>query len=261
MLSHFWWRLTEADTMSGGVKGCLTVFVLVVGTVLVLAWWGTTSPRTLHCRRTVIVDTPEGKRSGSSVVEVKTYFPGGLTRAQGYAVISRDQGEATAVDLGGRGLLFATIASEERLTNALAHGTSFGCYDPFPREKFSGRSSAGASANDEYAAYHDELNKQKPKGEVPFKYLPILVRFRDLHNPASVERVDPSDLAASFGSGVKFDRISIEITDAPVTKRIEEVLPWLASHDSQRLSSRPLAHTGNPAVELLTYDDFRRLPQ
>jgi hypothetical protein len=251
--------------MSGGAKGCLSAFVLLVGAVLVLGWWivdgSTTSPRTLRCRRTVIVDTPEGKRSGSSVVEVKTYFPGGLTRAQGYAVTSKDQGEATVVDLGARGLLFVTLASEERLTNALAHGTSFGCYAPFPREKFRGKFGDHTSPNEEYAAYHDELNRQKPKGDMPFKYLPMLVRFRDVHDPASVERVDPSDLAASFGSGVKFDRMSIEITDAPVTKRIEAVLPWLASHDSQRLSARPLAHRDNPAVELLTYDDFRRLLQ
>jgi hypothetical protein len=207
------------------------------------------------------VDTPEGMRSGSSVVEVTTYFPGGLTRAQGYAVTSRAQGEATVVDLGARGLLFATLADEEALTNAGSHGTSFGCYAPFPREKFSGNSGGGASANDEYAAYHDELNKQKPKGEVPFKYLPILVRFRDPHDPGSAERVNPSDLAASFGVGVKFDRMSIEITDAPVTKGIEAMLPWLASPNSQRLSPRPLARTGNPAVELLMYNDFRRLAQ
>jgi hypothetical protein len=58
------------------------------------------------------VDTPEGKRSGSSVVEDKVYFTGGLTRAQGYGVLSRVQGEATVIDLGARGMLFVTLADE-----------------------------------------------------------------------------------------------------------------------------------------------------
>jgi hypothetical protein len=251
--------------MSGGAKGYLTAFVLLLGAVLVLGWWvfdgSTTRPRTLHCRRTFTVDTPEGKHSGSSVVEDSVYFPGGLTRAQDYGVLSRVQGEATVVDLGARGLLFATLADEGRLINAVAHGTSLGCQTPFPREKFHGKADASVSPNGEYAAYFDGLNTQKPKGDVPFKYLPMFVRFRDLHDPASVERVDPSDLAASFGAGVKFERMSIEITNAPVSKGIEAVLPWLASPHSQRLSSRPLALTDNPAVELLDYTDFRRLPQ
>jgi hypothetical protein len=245
--------------MGVGAKLGLTV----LGAIAALGWWvfdgSTTRPRTLHCRRTLTVETPEGERLGSSVVEITDYFPGGLTRAQGYAVISKAQGEATVIDLGARGLLFATLADEKRLTNAVAHSTSLGCFDAFPRENF--RSNSGVSAsNDEYAAYIDELNNQKPKGDVPFKYLPMMVRFRDLHDPSSVERVDPSDLAASFGAGVKFERMSIEITDAPVSKSIEAVLPWLASSHSQRLSSRPLVLTNNSAVELLDFTDLRRLP-
>lgn len=251
--------------MNGRVKGCLGGLVLLVGAVLVLGWWvvdgSTTWPRTIRCRRTLTVDTPEGKRSGSSVVEDTIYFPGGLARAQGYAVVSRTQGEATVVDLGERGLLFATLADAERLIHAQAHGTSLGCQAPFPREKFGVKPGTGISPNDEVATYMDELNRQKPNGDVPFKYLPMFVRFRDLHDPASVEQVDPSDLATSFGAGVKFERLSIEITDDVVTKHIGTVLPWLANRDTRRLSSRPLARSNNPAVELLNYDDFRSSSQ
>jgi hypothetical protein len=107
----------------------------------------------------------------------------------------------------------------------------------------------------------DELNKQKPSGDMPFKYLPMFVRFRDLHDPATVEQVDPTDVAAGFGAGVKLERLRIEITDAAVTKNIEKVLPWLANRDSPRLSARPLAPSNNPAVELLNYDDLRIVSQ
>jgi hypothetical protein len=251
--------------VSGAARGCLTAFVLVAGTVLVLSWWifdgSTTWPRTLHCRRTLIVDTPEGQRSGSNVVELKTYFPGGLTRAQDYAVIGRGQGEATVVDLGARGILFAALASEKVLASGGAGSFSAGYEAPFPREKFPGKFERGGSADDEYVDYLDELNRQKPKGDVPLKYLPMLVRFRDPQDPASVERVDPADLAASFGPGVKLDRMSIEITDAPVTKGIEAVLPWLTTRESQRLiPPRPRVFSGLPPVNKLTDNDFRRFP-
>jgi hypothetical protein len=252
--------------MSSGVKGCLTALALLVGAILFVGWYifdgSTTLPRTLRCRQTLTVDTPEGQRSGSSVVETKIHFPGGLTRAQGYAVIGRGQGEATIVDLGARGPLFATFASEKSLASGGAGSFNAACEAPFPREKFPGKFRQGGSANDEYTAYLDELNRQKPKGDVPFKYLPMLVRFRDPRDPASVERVDPSDLAASFGAGVKLDRMSIEITDAPITKGIETVLPWLATRESQRLIPPPPGVlSGLPPVYKLADYDFRRLPE
>ena len=53
-----------------------------------------------------------------------------------------------------------------------------------------------------------------------------LVRFGDIKNPETVERVDRNDLAKSFGPGVSSKRATIEITDDPVTTGIEQRLPW-----------------------------------
>jgi hypothetical protein len=249
--------------MSPGTRRFLAAFVLIIAPVLFMGWWildgSTTWPRTLRCRRVVTVDTPEGQRSGSNVVELEIHFLGGMTRALGHAVRGEGRGEATVVDLGPRGLLFATVASEKALASG---GVEFsaGCEAPFPREKFSGKQAG--STDDEYVDYLDELNRQKPRGDVPFKYLPMLVRFRDPNDPASVERVDPSDLAVSFGPGVKLDRMSIEIIDAPATKGIEAVLPWLTSREPQRLRPPPPGTvSGTPLVSLLTDNDFRKLPR
>ena len=94
---------------------------------------------------------------------------------------------------------------------------------------------------------------------MPFKYLPMLVRFRDPSDPTSVERVDPADLAASFEPGVKSDRMIIEITDASVTKGIETALPWLARGESQRLIAPPPGVlSGLPPINNLTDIDFRK---
>ena len=52
--------------------------------------------------------------------------------------------------------------------------------------------------------------------------IPMLVRFRDIDDPKSVEEVDPEDLAKSFGPGVKLARVTIEMTRDPVTKGIKK---------------------------------------
>jgi len=54
---------------------------------------------------------------------------------------------------------------------------------------------------------------------------PMLVTFGDLDDPASVERVDPDDLAAIFGEGVALKRITVQLTDDPVTTGTRMRLP------------------------------------
>ena len=253
--------------MSNGAKGCLTVVAIVAAAILALGWLifdgSTTWPRTIHYRLTLVVDTPEGERSGSSVVQIKTRFPGGLTRAQGWGITTAVLGEATMVDLGPRGLLFALLVSEKELASG---GT--GLYSlPFSSDDYPGKYPNNDGSNAQAASFFDELNRIKPKAEMLLNDLPMLVRFRDPKDQTSIERVDPSDLSASFGSGVKLKRATVEITDDPVTKTIGARLPWLAKdmYAPRLLTTppnwglRPLSET--PLVYLLTYDNFRSLYQ
>ncbi|MDR4487070.1 MAG: hypothetical protein R3B83_06040 [Nitrospirales bacterium] len=56
----------------------------------------------------------------------------------------------------------------------------------------------------------------------------LLVTFTDLTDPTTVKKVDPENLAATLGPGVSLKRITLEITDEPVTEgKIEQVLGWL----------------------------------
>lgn len=255
--------------MNSRAKGRLKAFAVAAAAITALGGWvldgSTTKPRTIRSRLTIVVETPEGERSGSSVTQNMTSFPGGLTRAQGYAIWGKLVGEALVVDLGPRGLLFATLESP----SALARG-GLGSYNaalaPFPQERFRGEAREDMSENDKYAAYFDEVNRLKPKGELSFKDLPVLVRFRDPKDSASVELVDPLNLAVSFGPGVTLKRAFVEITDDPITKGIETRLPWLASSKVSPLlvpadlSKGLRAMSEVPLVEHLRYDDFRRLP-
>ena len=73
-----------------------------------------------------------------------------------------------------------------------------------------------------------ELETMRGTREVPRDRWPLLVTFTDIDDPASVLKVDPDNLAASFGPGVALKRITLEITDENVTKgKVETVLGWL----------------------------------
>ncbi|MEP4423828.1 MAG: hypothetical protein ABJ354_20510, partial [Nitratireductor sp.] len=64
--------------------------------------------------------------------------------------------------------------------------------------------------------------------EVAREAYPLLVTFTDIADPTTVRRVDPDDLAATFGPGVALKRITLEITDEKVTEgRVKAVLGWM----------------------------------
>jgi len=75
------------------------------------------------------------------------------------------------------------------------------------------------------------LAKLRIRREMPKKLYPLLVTFADIDDPKTVRRVDPDDLAASFGPGVALKSISIEITGEKVTTgKVEQVLGWLGEY-------------------------------
>ena len=245
---------------NGYAKGCLTTFVLAAAIIALGLWALSGDKRTLRSRLTLVVETPEGDRSGSSVSQVTILSPGPCNRAIGFGSlgIEGEEGEAVVIDLGARGILFATLAREkDRRSGGL------GMYDaglaPFPREKFRGEIGKGLCSEDEYAAYLDEVQRRKPRGDLAFKHLPILVRFQDTNDPSSVEQVDPFDLAKSFGQDVRLKQAFVEITDDPLTKEIQSRLPWLTTDPRLRLIPRQGLYTlaESSTIELLEYDDFR----
>lgn len=66
---------------------------------------------------------------------------------------------------------------------------------------------------------------------MPEVQYPMLVTFDDIADPASVKLVDPADLAASFGPGVRLKAVTLEVTDEPVTEgRVKGVLGWLPDY-------------------------------
>jgi hypothetical protein len=155
---------------------------------------------------------------GSGVIEVTREDTSAVFGAMGGvgAIIT---GEAVTLDLAPRGKLFALLrghnpaVAEDQAFPAYAFLHAFG--DQLDRKLSPIEQMRG-------------LQKQGPKTELPSRLLPMLVRFRDINDPKTVEQVDPQNLAASFGPGVSLRRVTMEITDDSVTGGIEQELPWLA---------------------------------
>jgi hypothetical protein len=208
--------------------------------ICAVGWWlfvGTTIlPRNMHVKLTLYVDTPEGERVGSSVSEIKAVFRDGPLREINQTFLDVTHGEATVVDLGARGVLFSTLRGYQS-----GGGVYWDEYFRMVQAAFPNRitNSPPYEGNANTAKYFDDLNARKPKADLDFGDLPILVRFRDIGAPLSIARVDPNDLAANFGSGVRLKRATLEIVDAPVTEQVAQILPILR-HPAGVIFSDPM---------------------
>jgi hypothetical protein len=157
-------------------------------------------------RMTVEVESPAGLKSGSSVMEITSYKAVALT-AQEHAGGGGLRGEAVVVDLPG-GPIFVLLQNDGhgqplgvRVTSALT-----------PDAKF--------NSVDDYVATVGHLGGlfASAKAELPRKDWPLMVRFRDIQDPKSVESVNPE------ATGVK--RIVVETTGDDVTVGVGKWLSW-----------------------------------
>ncbi|MBZ0164879.1 MAG: hypothetical protein K8H74_19480 [Notoacmeibacter sp.] len=157
-----------------------------------------------HQKLTVSVETPAGVVSGSAVTRIVANFGEQLMSASevNYGVT----GEATVVEVAPGRILFALLdGSEERFYRAV-------------------REQLPTSKRGEWLALIPLI-----EGAVELRHenYPLMVTFTDIADPKTVKRVDPDNLAASFGPGYRLASVTLEITDEPVTEgRVEQVLGW-----------------------------------
>ncbi len=168
---------------------------LVVLAVAAVGLAGCQDKHEWHQKLTVVVDTPSGKVSGSSVIAISATF--GQVPLTEKEVWYRVTGEATVVEVAPGRYLFALLdGSQERYYRAV-------------RDKLE-RMDRG------------EWLKSIPNMEgvitLKPKNYPLLVTFANVNNPKSVQRINPRDLAASFGKGYKLNRITLEISNEPITE-------------------------------------------
>lgn len=178
-------------------------------------------------RITVEVDTPEGMRSGSSVWETRQWEGSGIPDR---SIRSAVKGEAVVVDLPG-GSMFALLRAQDMNVNYASNIVYSHLLDhPDPGVQMSREA-------DGFAGNMRAIAKVKPAFELYPDEYPLLVRFRDTKDPASVEKVDPADLAASFGPGARLRRITVAVTDDAVTTGIENRFAWWSEYRERHFNS------------------------
>jgi hypothetical protein len=177
----------------------------------------------LRYRMTVEVETPAGLKTGSSVLE-STLISGPNTGGAS-GLQSTLKGEAVAVDLPGGQTLFALLSSpsqhsasdyqDQLFNDALLAGAV--SVPPMPRLYKSA----------EWVEMRKVASEIKPALTLPPALYPMLVWFKDIRDPKSVEAVEPRALAVTFGAGVTLKRITLAVTSDAVTTGIEKRLAWL----------------------------------
>jgi|JI8StandDraft_2_1071088.scaffolds.fasta_scaffold119900_2 hypothetical protein len=201
-------------------------------------------------RLTVEVETPDGLKTGSSVIEVRQMIGRSTMGGFNEQIFYKIRGEAAAVDLPGGRTLYALLRSGDDVEWAAR-------VIPF----------LAPNAGDENRL--DDLLLLKGKKELPRTWppgghlserpaYPTLVTFTDEAEPTSVMLIDPDDLAATFGKGAKLKRVTAELTDDLVTSGIEKRLWWLSEYPEPRLDPNYRGSTNPNLSQSLWHGDFRK---
>ena len=230
---------------------CAIIVLLGFCSVRVLFGGSTTS---LNQRLTAVVDTPAGEVRGSSVVKIsKTETMGPLVLMEARGVSSKTRGEAVALEVLPGRWLFALLSGDDDgkgnagqlAYHAVRHGET---HNPSDRN---------------YEADMHDLRAQPRNTPVPIppEAYPLLVTFDDITKPETVREVDPSNLAATFGEGVRLRGMTLEVTREGVTEgQLKGLLGWLGRDPGRRLIPGDGRTTAVPFARKVSYGDFLAAP-
>jgi hypothetical protein len=207
-------------------------------------------------RMTVEVDTPQGVRTGSSVIEVVRRDYGWVPIRPGPRHSFEVRGEAAFVDIGAGRNIIALMAHD-------AHAQDVDQMVSLVVEAY------GHFKWDEDAW----AGRKTMQGPVDLKppLIPTLITFSDLTDPATAQvvyatqivetrdergnlRRDPRVVVDRFsevlGADVRFRRAWIQTTNDPVSSGIEAKLGWLARMKAEGLGGRIDTHPGRFTINV-----------
>jgi hypothetical protein len=166
-------------------------------------------------RLTIVVETPTGEVNGSSVTRVvNTETSGSLVLPEARGVRNAVTGEAVVIEVAPGRYLFALLGGSDDQYRDASHWV-------YPAYNLGDAGSYSAAMSIVQAQPYDTPVPLPPEG------WPLMVTFTDIADPTSVASVDPADLAASFGEGVRLKAVTLEITRAEVTTgRLKKILSW-----------------------------------
>jgi hypothetical protein len=198
-------------------------------------------------KMTVEVETPQGPRTGSSVRELIYHANEGGWFPLGESCASMTmQGEAVVVDIAPGQALFALLTGASGESDYASRIADRAIVDP--------KTGTGWDRTPRRV----ELWPAAPKTPklVNTDPRPQLVHFRDSRDPKSVAAVDPAHLDAAFGPGVRLKRITVQVTNEPVTRGIEGRLANMKITPERSLDENFKSTTTPTLAQRLGYSDF-----
>ncbi|MBY3255811.1 hypothetical protein HFO09_08950 [Rhizobium laguerreae] len=193
---------------------------------------------------TVIVETPHGVRTGSSVQSVVWHESPSWAHLgdSGGWFSSELHGEAAVVEVAADKYLFALLKTYDDPAG-----------DKVFRPAIAKSQSAIVDRRSEIRAENDAIESSRETREIPKSAFPTLVTFETISDPSTARQVDPENLASEFGNGYRLKSIELTITTEPQTSgRLKQVLgsdffqKWAAQFnatikDAAAFSKRPFA--------------------
>lgn len=162
---------------------------------------------------TLTISTPSGLIEASGVRQIdatKSYF----NFAQSGGNYWTRTGEALVVDLGEGRYLFAPPKGWPDLAREM--------------------SAKGIIRSSLELEHQSEIRSQVAPISVPIERMLWMATFADLTDPNSIQGVDAQDLAATFGAGYALTRVTLQVTEDPLTEgRVRQVLGWLRGYNGR----------------------------
>jgi hypothetical protein len=215
--------------MKQNTNSRVAAFLIFLAASFGLAFWWVGQPPAGYewtQKLTVEIVTPEGEKSGSSVQHVR-WTTASFLLGEGRDGPSADGtviGEAAVVDLGGGRYLFALLSGTRGLWGNAETIASFAFWGM-----------DRAAGTQEGLEYLTALPKGSRAVLDPGNY-PLLVTFDHINDPKTVRQVDPANLAASFGAGVKLKEIRLEMVGDAPTSNLGNLLKWLSDYPEPPLA-------------------------
>lgn len=198
---------------------------------LTLAGCGEKSSR-YRQKITVVVDTPNGVRTGSSVIEVGyAEKPAWAQSFGGNGFWAR--GEAVVVDIAPGKTLYATLAPMSSPESDIAWYQSWLIISAL-HAGVKSKPPIHLDKHDFSIAAHHEIGNLQLKIILPQSLYPIFITFADPGDPNSLINVNPGNLVVNYGTGYSLRSIIVEVTDERVTSELEKRLKWLDHLDRYR---------------------------
>lgn len=206
----------------------------------------------IHFRLTVIVETPQGRRSGSSVIKLQSHYGSAFPGPEARGIRTLLRGEAVSIQLSGGGYLFALLKWQKSDAALPMLTSSFA--DLLPARYQGADSEAGYQG---WVAQIRALSAVRASRPVVPEYYPVLAYFDDLKNPRAIHAIAAGP-GTPLREGVRLVGANLEITDAPLTESILKVLPWLSTRGLGYLDPdvNTKVTTQFPEYRMITADNF-----